>query len=426
MNLKTILVLSIVANVILAVSLTQKKAPTPPTPPASAPAPKTTPPEPSVTPEPISTPAPESMSQTDKTFGWENVESPDYKEYIANLRSIGCPEETIKDIIVADVSKLYKEKKREARGEPKEFEFWKPGMPFLAAANSKDMEESRKLDKERNEVLRALGIEPDTASLAMSSMMNPMETMMNFLPEDKKAKVIETMMDHQAKMAKASKGGQPDTRVIADVQKSMEAEIAKLLDADENLNYQLRFSMTANQLRMGVGGFDPSKEEFMTLFNLRKEFDEQHSILNRSSETPAEQKQRQAAEKILKETLKEALGEGRYADYEMAQDWKFKQAHMAATRTGLGTDEAKAVWEMRKAAEDQAKELRRNREMEKAQRDAALAGIRAETEASIRDIFGDKGWENYTRGNGTTWLNGISKLPEDLTAPAPTPIPPGQ
>lgn len=411
MNLKTILILSIVANVVLAAALTQKKAPATPPPASPQSVPQITPPPPPQVPEPESTPAPQSRPQSNKTFGWDSVESPDYKEYIANLRAIGCPEETIKDIIVADVSKLYKEKKREARGEPKEFEFWKPGMPFLAAANSKDMEESRKLDKERNEVLRALGIEPDTAALAMSSMMNPMDTMMNFLPEDKKAKVIETMMDHQAEMAKAAKNGQPDPRAIADVQKSMEAEIAKLLDADENLDYQLRFSMTANQLRMGLAGFDPDKEEFMTLYNLRKEFDDRHSVLSRGSETPAEQKQRKADEKVLKETIKEALGEDRYADYEMAQDWKFKQTHMAASRSGLGTAEAKAVWEMRNAAEEQAKELRRNREMEKAQRDAALAVIRAETEASIRGVFGDKGWENYTRGNGTGWLNGIYKEP---------------
>src|SRR5438128_12417542 len=42
-----------------------------------------------------------------KSFDWRMVESEDYKKYIANLRSIGCPEETIRDIIVADVAKLF-------------------------------------------------------------------------------------------------------------------------------------------------------------------------------------------------------------------------------------------------------------------------------------------------------------------------------
>src|SRR5438552_3974170 len=40
-------------------------------------------------------------------FNWAQVESTDFKNYIANLRAIHCPEETIRDIIVAEVEKLY-------------------------------------------------------------------------------------------------------------------------------------------------------------------------------------------------------------------------------------------------------------------------------------------------------------------------------
>src|SRR4026208_334683 len=38
---------------------------------------------------------------------WNMVESDDYKKYIANLRSIGCPRDTVRDIIIADVNKLF-------------------------------------------------------------------------------------------------------------------------------------------------------------------------------------------------------------------------------------------------------------------------------------------------------------------------------
>ena len=37
---------------------------------------------------------------------WRQVESSDYRQYIANLRAAGCPEKTIRDIIVAEVSEL--------------------------------------------------------------------------------------------------------------------------------------------------------------------------------------------------------------------------------------------------------------------------------------------------------------------------------
>ena len=36
----------------------------------------------------------------------ESVAAADYREYIENFRNIDCPEETIRDIILADVNKL--------------------------------------------------------------------------------------------------------------------------------------------------------------------------------------------------------------------------------------------------------------------------------------------------------------------------------
>src|SRR5688572_32003954 len=51
-----------------------------------------------------------SPPQSTDRFDWRKVESPDYRKYIANLRLIGVPEETIRDLIVADVCQLYKAK----------------------------------------------------------------------------------------------------------------------------------------------------------------------------------------------------------------------------------------------------------------------------------------------------------------------------
>ena len=66
-------------------------------------------------------------------FGWQTVESADYREYIANLRAVGCPEETIRDIIRADVKKLYEQKRKEVRRAAPRFEYWK-GDDFLRGA----------------------------------------------------------------------------------------------------------------------------------------------------------------------------------------------------------------------------------------------------------------------------------------------------
>jgi hypothetical protein len=40
-------------------------------------------------------------------FRWDKVESTNYLEYVVNLRRIGCPERTIRDLIVAEIDPLY-------------------------------------------------------------------------------------------------------------------------------------------------------------------------------------------------------------------------------------------------------------------------------------------------------------------------------
>ena len=50
--------------------------------------------------------APTPPSTDGYSFQWEWLESSDYSEYIERLRVIGCPGETIADIIRADVESL--------------------------------------------------------------------------------------------------------------------------------------------------------------------------------------------------------------------------------------------------------------------------------------------------------------------------------
>ena len=48
-----------------------------------------------------------TMAAGSAPLDWRVIESEDYRKYIANLRAIHCPEETIRDVIIADVNKLY-------------------------------------------------------------------------------------------------------------------------------------------------------------------------------------------------------------------------------------------------------------------------------------------------------------------------------
>jgi len=61
---------------------------------------------------PLKTQAPEALA-VEKRWTWSDIESEDYRVYIRNLRSVLCPEETIRDIITADVMSLYRGRRQE-------------------------------------------------------------------------------------------------------------------------------------------------------------------------------------------------------------------------------------------------------------------------------------------------------------------------
>lgn len=409
MNIKALLAISLLLNVGLGFYALHKPSPaSPETSSAAAPA------IPAATKErakPEATPT-SATNTVVKQFNWESVESPDYKQYIANLRSIGCPEETIRDIIQADVSKLYDQKKKQARGAPKKFEFWKAGNPYSAMLGSADtLQKTRALDDEKNDVLRALGIEPDFKSQA-AQMINPVEAMFDFLPEAKKVSLLKLMTDMQTKLAKAMEdGGRPDPGLIAKAQKEMEQAVKQMLTPAEALDFDLRMSMTANSMRTQIAGFDPSEEEFLKVFQLRKPFDDEFSPMLRGNETEPERQRRTEAEKQLKEQIKQALGPERYAEYERSQDYSYQQIYSSVKSADLGTAEANQVYEMKKLAEEQARKIRSDRAMAPEQRNATLNAIRQETEKSLQGVLGRKGWELYNRPVNTRWLNGINPAP---------------
>lgn len=103
--------LSIVANILLAgvvVLLVHRKqaneGPPSETTALSHTALQTQAPAASLSPEPVSV-AP--------AFRWSQLESTNYRTYIANLRGIECPEQTIRDIITADVDEAFYAPQRE-------------------------------------------------------------------------------------------------------------------------------------------------------------------------------------------------------------------------------------------------------------------------------------------------------------------------
>lgn len=411
MKSKAILVISVLLNVALAGAVVYLSSRRPPTEQTAASAPAQTP----ATPKPEAMPAPAALTvitnQSGQTLDWRMVESEDYRKYIANLRAIGCPEETIRDIITADVNKLFDQRRREMTASTNKFQFWKAGNPFSSAIDPDRIEKMQALNKEKRALLKELlGVEPEEKPDFLAGF-NPFETMLDFLPASKQNQLMDVYMKFQAKQAKLFEGGQPDAedmKKMRQLQKDMDVEMAGMLSPQEYEEYQLRMSQTAMSMRMQLASFDPQEQEFRSIFQLRKKFDDDYGMSGMGNASKEDRDKMNAAQKEMNAQVKGLLGDTRYAEYERAQDYAYQSIYRVTERNGLPKDSAIKVYDMKKVAEDQAKAVRSDKSLTPEQRQEALKGIRAETENAARTVLGDKAWSSYQDQRGNNWLRGIS------------------
>jgi hypothetical protein len=94
-------------------------------------------------------------------FHWKQLESEDYRQYVANLRAIKCPEQTIQDIVYADLERLLAKRFRAVNVKYKinrdntSSDYWKSDVDFTLAKSERDAE-GRKVHDERREALIVL------------------------------------------------------------------------------------------------------------------------------------------------------------------------------------------------------------------------------------------------------------------------------
>jgi hypothetical protein len=349
---------------------------------------------------------PAVTSSDSNRFTWQSIESPDYKQYAANLRSIGCPEGTLRDILRADVNQLYEEKKKKLRRAAPKFEYWRKEKEFLPGVGREAWAGMLALDEERDSVLRSLGIEPDQRKRTAKSS-NRFEWMLDFLDDDKKASILRLRTELEDKLAVRQEGSL-DARGLEALQKELEDSIKRLLTHDEALQYDLRLSPTATTVRQQLQGFDPTEEEFVSIFKLRKALDDEYGQ-NPGNDSAAERNRRQEAETQMKEQIKQTLGPQRFAEYEMALETGYQYMYIAVKQAGLGTTEARQLYTMKRVVEEQVARIRNDQSIAADQRSTALETIRQETERSIQALLGDKGWQQLSQGNGVRWLNRLNR-----------------
>lgn len=347
---------------------------------------------------------------------WAALESTNYYVYIANLRNFGCPEETVKDIILTDIAKVYARKRSDLRRQGQPYRFWSPS-DSSSNVDPKLQRQLAELDREqRNLVRNLLGVDLQV-ELAKYWEDDYDPAAYDFLPTEKRDQLLSLKakydeMEQEIYVRAQGIMLEQDENDLRVLEQQRQVELANLLSPQELEEYQLRHSHVSENLRNQLSGFEPTEEEFRRLFRLQNDFEEQinRALPESSDEVQAEIRARaqEEGQRALNEEMRKVLGGDRYGEWQRAQDPDYKALVQISDRYNLPVDTSQKIYNYKVQAEQQKLQVESNPNLSEEQRQAALVAISRETEKAVSDVMGPNVYKSYLRVAGQ-WIPGLSE-----------------
>ncbi len=354
------------------------------------------------------TPQPLDATKTYKTnvvvrrqnFTWDEIESADFPTYIANLRAIGCPEATIRDIIVAEVNQLFA-RRRATEVVTAEQKWWRsepdPEVNRLAS------EKLQALDAERRTLLSTLlgpdwessyypyPAHPDTPPLD-GPILGALPPQTKQAVRDIESRATERRQTYLDSLQK--EGKQPDPSELARMRQQTRAELAQALNPEQLEEYLLRYSSHASSLRGELHGLANTPDQFRALFRLTDSIDQQLQLLSNTSDADIVAR-RQELEKQREQGIQQTLGTDDYKQYRLLQDSLYREVQAVAQQAGTSSDKILPLYEINRATEQERQRIRNDASLSDEQKEQALETVQAAQRNAWRKLLGDAVYQRY-------------------------------
>ncbi|OHE83554.1 MAG: hypothetical protein A3G75_02305 [Verrucomicrobia bacterium RIFCSPLOWO2_12_FULL_64_8] len=220
-------------------------------------------------------------------------------------------------------------------------------------------------------------------------------------------------------------------------------DLAGVLSPAELLEYDLRASPTAGQLRTPMAMMEATKEEYRAIFPLQQAYDQQWrpSYWTDSSDDPGFYRNRQEAGRQLAQRIKEFLGPERGQLYLWAQEPEFGSMYTVANRLGLPAETPARVMQLRDSTSSRGVAILDDKTLTNDQRRAMIQGLAQEARSQLNALLPAEAQQqlgarslrwvsSLDRGSVTTYnslpgSSSISVRSVPRAAPTPPPRPPG-
>jgi hypothetical protein len=217
-----------------------------------------------------------------------------------------------------------------------------------------------------------------------------------------------------------------DRAKLALLEREQRADLERLFTPEELLDYDLRNSRAANELRNRLNRFDATEDEFRTLYAAEKAFDDQNPNPEFGPPPPALMQQLAVAREALAVQFKSLLGDDRYAEFQKAnapnrQNGNEEFVGRLVARLNMPATATAAVVSVQEDIQQRVRAIQTDRTLSPDQRAAQLTRLSAEASIKLTDALGPSGFEAYKQYGGQ-WLQQLAP-PGRPGMAAPVPLP---
>ncbi len=350
-------------------------------------------------------------------FHWRALESEDYTVYAANLRAVGCPERTLRDILLPDIEKLYDERAKKLEESPEDT-FWETADQRDARQRQRAAK-LRALELEKRALIqRLLGAEmsydvlKELRSDGFATVI--LDLLLGFTDT---AKTDQLLMVFQLRKADAEAHLAVTEGILLDeditqlhaLRDRLENDLARVLAPHEMEELRLRVVVLEGQNHLSRrNGVNVSGAELREIARLRADTRDVFAKMMNIDDELYSEELRAKGDAAFQELLRRYVGPERFADVERGKDGLFRELFQSTEKLGVAKAALVQAYEARRAAESQAQQIRADQKLSAEERLLLLAALRAQTTQALARSLGPVGFDAYLKEHGKQLTNSLS------------------
>lgn len=349
-----------------------------------------------------------TKSETERTAAfWARLQSADMPTLVAQLRAAGFPPAFIRAIAEAELLRRFAPRMDEIRRALAATPYWRVESSYFA--NAKIYEQINQLYRDRSKALREL-LGQDAMAYAGSDPTEAQRRAYGNLSPAKIALVQQVAEDYAEMLSQVRTAAQgitlpEDREKIAFLENAKREDLAKILTPEELADYEMRTSTVTLRLRNMFTVMDASEAEFRAIYQAHAQHMETlypsygGGIIYTGSNQMDE---RRKATEAINTSLKQTLGEARFAEYTRANDREFQQLYQVSRADNLPYATLVQAFNSRQPAAEASMKVANDTAMSPEDKIAALKKIAQDSRTQLLSTLGPTAGPAYA--DAARWL----------------------